>query len=79
MGERRIRRADVSVDCREGNIELGAKDDRKGQADAAAPRKSAIREDVAGGNVGNALRTVYDQTVNEDIPGEMLDLLGKLA
>jgi len=29
--------------------------------------------------VGNALRTVYDQTVNEAIPGEMLDLLGKLS
>jgi hypothetical protein len=29
--------------------------------------------------VGNALRTVYQQTVNEDIPPEMLDLLGKLG
>lgn len=30
------------------------------------------------GNLGNALRTVYQQTVSEDIPPEMLDLLGKL-
>jgi hypothetical protein len=29
--------------------------------------------------VGNALRTAYQQTVNEDIPPEMLDLLGKLG
>lgn len=29
--------------------------------------------------VGNALRTAYEQTVNEDIPPEMLDLLGKLG
>ncbi|HEY6916155.1 MAG TPA: NepR family anti-sigma factor [Allosphingosinicella sp.] len=29
--------------------------------------------------VGNALRSVYQQTVDEDIPPEMLDLLGKLG
>jgi len=29
--------------------------------------------------VGNALRSAYDQAVNEDIPAEMLDLLGKLG
>ena len=30
-------------------------------------------------DVGDALRTVYQRTVNEDIPPEMLDLLGKLG
>ncbi|QPQ56275.1 hypothetical protein IC614_06555 [Allosphingosinicella flava] len=29
--------------------------------------------------VGHALRSVYQQTINEDIPPEMLDLLGKLG
>lgn len=29
--------------------------------------------------VGNALRSAYEQAVNEDIPSEMLDLLGKLG
>ena len=29
--------------------------------------------------VGSALRSAYEQTVNEDIPSEMLDLLGKLG
>jgi hypothetical protein len=29
--------------------------------------------------VGNALRAAYDQTLGEDIPPEMLDLLGKLG
>lgn len=29
--------------------------------------------------VGDALRSVYDRTVAEDIPPEMLDLLGKLG
>ena len=31
-----------------------------------------------GGVVGDALRTVYDRTLEEAIPPEMLDLLGKL-
>ena len=30
------------------------------------------------GNVGSALRSVYQQTVNEEVPPEFLDLLGKL-
>lgn len=29
--------------------------------------------------IGNALRLVYDQTVDEAIPREMLDLLGRLG
>lgn len=29
--------------------------------------------------VGEALKSVYQRTVNEDIPPEMLDLLGKLG
>jgi len=29
--------------------------------------------------IGRALRSVYDQTVGEAIPAEMLDLLGKLG
>lgn len=29
-------------------------------------------------DTGKALRSVYEETVNEEIPREMLDLLGKL-
>jgi hypothetical protein len=29
-------------------------------------------------NIGEALRSVYDDAIKEDIPSEMLDLLGKL-
>lgn len=35
-----------------------------------------------GGNpaeVGNALRSIYQRTINEDIPPDLLDLLGKLG
>jgi len=31
------------------------------------------------GEVGSALRSVYDRALAEDIPPEMLDLLGKLG
>ena len=31
------------------------------------------------GEVGDALKTVYQRTIDEDIPPEMLDLLGKLG
>jgi hypothetical protein len=31
------------------------------------------------GEIGSALRSVYDRALNEDIPPEMLDLLGKLG
>ncbi|HWT11486.1 MAG TPA: NepR family anti-sigma factor [Allosphingosinicella sp.] len=31
------------------------------------------------GEVGNALRSAYQRMVDEDIPPEMLDLLGKLG
>ena len=31
------------------------------------------------GEIGDALKTVYQRTIDEDIPPEMLDLLGKLG
>ena len=30
-------------------------------------------------HVANALRSAYEETVNEDVPSEFLDLLGKLS
>ena len=38
---------------------------------AGAPRKNQ-------GDVGKVLRSVYDSTLNEEIPDDFLDLLGKL-
>lgn len=31
------------------------------------------------GDVGRALRSVYDNTLREDVPEDFLDLLGKLS
>lgn len=47
---------------------------RKG---ARPPGRAAPRQ--VDSPLGDALRSVYDETVSEDIPAEMLDLLGKLA
>ena len=43
----------------------------------AAERRSSRR--APSGEIGSALRSVYDGALNEDIPPEMLDLLGKLG
>jgi len=44
---------------------------------AEAPRPRKRRGQT--GEVGDALRTVYQRAIDEDIPPEMLDLLGKLG
>lgn len=66
-----------------GTNALSVEDNKKGES---RPKKSARSAKVLGrksiaedGNVGNALRSVYQQTVNEDVPREFLDLLGKLT
>lgn len=35
-------------------------------------------DEADGTDIGEALRSAYEKTVSEDIPDEMLDLLGKL-
>lgn len=47
------------------------------QATSAKPART--KSPTAPANVGDALRSVYQRTVDEDIPPEMLDLLGKLG
>lgn len=57
--------------------------------DGPRKRKPAAEEDMSkpkppkkrppANEVGSALRSVYDRALAEDIPPEMLDLLGKLG
>lgn len=42
------------------------------------PDKAVAAEEAADTDVGKALRSVYEKAIREDIPPEMLDLLGKL-
>jgi len=44
--------------------------------DAARKRKGGK---ASGGPIGRALRSVYDDTLGEDVPVDFLDLLGKLG
>ncbi len=43
------------------------------------PSTKKPREKAQQGHVGEALRSIYQQTVDEKIPDEFLDILGKLA
>jgi hypothetical protein len=65
---------------------LSFTDDREGRrrrkpdpdSSQGAPSRSRKRR-PAPGEVGQALRSAYQRMVDEDIPPEMLDLLGKLG
>lgn len=40
---------------------------------------SAPKRGKRPGDIGRALRSVYDETLREDVPDDFLDLLGKLS
>lgn len=49
-------------------------------SDERVPRKkSSNRKNSPTPEVGQALRNIYQRTIEENIPSEMLDLLGKLG
>ncbi len=56
-----------------------AGDARDGSKVPSASRSPKDRKKDKANVVGRALRTVYDETLREDIPDEFLDLLGKLG
>jgi hypothetical protein len=67
-------------DDREGRDQSGSASVAKTPAGAKAKTgERRVRSRAPGGEVGLALRTVYDDTLKESIPPEMLDLLGKLG
>lgn len=53
--------------------------DRSSVADTNATKGKKPSKAADGRDVGTALRVAYQQTVEENIPSEMLDLLGKLS
>jgi len=70
-------------------IILSFADDRNGERrrksdgtidrDDALPQRSRKKKRAEPTQLGDALRSIYDRTLNEDIPPEMLDLLGRLG
>jgi hypothetical protein len=53
--------------------------DRPADTEIAQSRPKSRKKRADSPELGTALRTVYQRTVDEDIPPEMLDLLGKLG
>lgn len=63
---------------REGDVRLsGTKGDDRKEGPATDSRSSRPRKDRSS-PVGRALRSVYDDTLREDVPNDFLDLIKKL-
>jgi len=70
---------------REGDEDLseGSKSDPHASGRDKNRSRRARKPDIGGrskaGDLGKALRSVYDTTLREDVPRDFLDLLGKLS
>ena len=51
--------------------------ENKNKSDAKPPEKKPTKQRA--GDVGRALRSVYDETLREDVPDDFSKLLGKLS
>jgi hypothetical protein len=91
-GDGRRRRCTVSWDLydarqypREGGRGLSAK--KQGESDEAGNSRRSTKSTARGktakkhrpGDLGRALRSVYDDTLREAIPDDFLNLIGKLS
>lgn len=63
-----------------GDVRLSGKQagDAQGSGEKRDARTPKDRKQDKANVVGRALRTVYDETLREDIPDDFLSLLGKL-
>lgn len=57
-------------------IDLAVDADKTGKT--TIRKKSRPGKSERAPDYGNALRSIYDEAMHEEIPSEMLDLLGKL-
>ena len=72
----------MAFDYNEEDGERGRKPDSAASDDSTGPRRTSVPHGKARGispGVGNALREAYQEALREDVPPEMLDLLGKLG
>jgi hypothetical protein len=56
--------------------ESGGPTEKKKSGGASPPAKPRGKR---GADIGRALRSVYDETLRENVPDDFLDLLGKLS
>lgn len=70
-------RPDIKAEA--GTDEAVTKPDLKSAGARKRPAPAGKKPSTEDGHVGQVLRTVYQRTVDEAIPSEMLDLLSKLG
>jgi hypothetical protein len=75
----RVRPRGVTPLSFEDDRDRRRKADNSGESEASTRPGKKRRRRSEPGEVGHALRSIYDSTVGEPIPSEMLDLLGKLG
>ncbi|WP_265570036.1 NepR family anti-sigma factor [Sphingomicrobium nitratireducens] len=64
---------------REGDERLSGRDNMPpGNNSDASPSEGGLAKRAKGDHLGRALKSVYDDTLREDVPDEFKDLLGKL-
>lgn len=69
-----------AIRCREGTEGLSADNSNQGPRDDDKVKKtSAKRRGAEPDDVGKALRSAYDEALQEEVPDDFLDLLGKLS
>jgi hypothetical protein len=65
--------------AREKDGERRLRSETAGETDIPTSKPARRRKRADSPEVGNALRSVYQQTIDEKIPDDLLDLLGKLG
>lgn len=73
---------EARLDPREGDERLSAR--KRSESDEAAKNRKPQSPDKGArkqrsGDLGRALRTIYDDTLRESVPNDFLDLIGKLS
>lgn len=63
----------------EGSDVLAASKEVRNKDRIRRTNSKKTRDKMQQSHVGEALRSIYQETVNEKIPDEFLDILGKLA
>ena len=71
-------RGDERLSGKKGEAQIGAEPEarRRPQKPRRATRR---RRKQRAGDLGRALRSIYDDTLRESVPDDFLDLLGKLS
>ena len=58
---------------------MGESDGPRDKKKSGGPGPSAKPRGKRGADIGRALRSVYDETLRENVPDDFLNLLGKLS